>query len=818
MPKNNSSGKASSTKQAQKNQNNKKTQSKRPKTPIGGVVRWTLAAVALFLLLTVILPDMGVVGTPVKQAFLKLFGAGYYYFIFLLIFLVIVWGKTEKEGWFAFRLMSCIMQFLFTLIVLHFVMTGNYADMGSYDIGKIATSTDLHEIGAGYAGGFIAMGLSYLISGIATFIFSLIGMVVSTPLMFGRTVGDIFRFIHGKIKESIDNYEPMEKEEELPPVTVVKPAKQKPAPEPERRKPEPEIRREDPLPVYEQPPVFEPELPAATAKPAAEEPKREAVPIHRPEPEKKQEPIPEPETVPDIIENAPAEEKPGYVFPPLSLLTEGEHDSVNPAEADVQKVSEKLVEILASFGVKVSVVGASCGPTITRYEVMPEAGVRMRTIAGLQDDLRLHLGAKNVRIEIVPGKAAVGIEIPNKTMSMVHLRDLLESDTFQKSKKPLLCALGKDISGKPVYMDFDDTIHVLVAGATGMGKSVCINSIIMSLLYRSSPEDVRFIMIDPKRLEFARYDGLPHLLVPVVVEPKKAAGTLGWACLEMDRRYTLMESTGTSKLSEYNTAVKGDPEKEHLPYIVIIIDELADLMMTAPDDVEKHIARLAAKARAAGIYLLIGTQRPSVDVITGTIKANMPTRISFAVKSQIDSRTVLDIGGAERLVGKGDMFYFPTGLSEPLRVQGAFVDGKTEVVSVCEFIRSAAKAEYDESVLAEIEQQALSCGKHSQKSDDGGDQTDGVDKDEPLIIKALELAFEQGTISTTMVQNRLELGYARAARVVGKLERRGYIGAFDSNLKKRPILITRDEFLTLKLNNADGGASDAAEQSTDSET
>ncbi len=806
MPQKKSQGK----KNIAKNQENKKTNNKNggPQIATGSIVRWTLALLALFMLLMLILPDAGTLGNAIKNVMFKLFGAGFYYLVFLTLFFVIVWGKTAKEGWFTFRLLSCIMQFLFTLIVLHFAVTGCFADMASYDVGIIATSNDLRDIGAGYVGGFIAKGLSYLISGVATFIFAVIGMIAATPLMFGKTLTGICRKLYAKIKESIENYEPEEVSE---PVQKTKENKEKDkkaavkqAEQPARVLPakEPELEPQTEPEQKTEHETFVPIIPWNDETPAAKTPE----PVQEPEPE------PQPEHKADesveITQTAVDSEKPNYVFPPLSLLAEGEHNTVNPAEADVERVSEKLVQILASFGVKVTVTGASCGPTITRYEVMPDAGVRMRTIAGLQDDLRLHLGAKNVRIEIVPGKAAVGIEIPNKTMSMVRLRDLLESDTFQKSKKPLLCALGKDISGKPVYMDFDDTIHVLVAGATGMGKSVCINSIIMSLLYRSSPEDVRFIMIDPKRLEFARYDGLPHLLVPVVVEPKKAAGTLGWACLEMDRRYTLMESTGTSKLSEYNTAVKDDPEKEHLPYIVIIIDELADLMMTAPDDVEKHIARLAAKARAAGIYLLIGTQRPSVDVITGTIKANMPTRISFAVKSQIDSRTVLDIGGAERLVGKGDMFYFPTGMSEPLRVQGAFVDGKTEVVSVCEFIRSAAKAEYDESVLAEIEQQALSCGKQSRKSDEDDGASEGVDKDEPLIIKALELAFEQGTISTTMVQNRLELGYARAARVVGKLERRGYIGAFDSNLKKRPILITRDEFLTLKLNHADGDSAD----------
>ncbi|GEM_PF-1230487 len=790
-----------------------------PEAVTGSVTPWILAIVAFFMLLTIVLPDMGAAGNFIKEwIFIKPFGAAYYYLTVLLGFLAVVWRKTQKQGWLTFRVLISVLQFIFTAIILHFVCTGKFTEMNVYDCGVIATSEEISIIGAGYVGGFISMGFSYLISGVATFIFAVLGFLVSTVLMFGKTPGDVFKTVIRKIKESnlareaaAELRKAEQQDAEAEQVKTFKPEQKKIRPIVASGVPSDktidlshgENEQEQPkftLPVYDEP-----------AEPKKPEPEiLEAVEVKE---TKLKEPEKAPETIPEVIETSDAsvteDEEQSYVFPPLSLLTKGEEETVNPAQNDVERISEKLVEIMNSFGVKVKVVGAACGPTVTRYEVMPEVGVRVRTIMGLQDDLKLHLGAKNVRIENIPGKTAVGIEIPNSTSSVVHLRDLLENETFQKSKSPLLCALGLDVTGKPVYMDFEDKLHVLVAGATGMGKSVCINSIIMSLLYRATPDDLRLIMIDPKRLEFARYDGLPHLLVPVVIEPKKAAGTLNWACMEMDRRYQLMQDTETSKLTEYNAAIKDDPEKEHLPNIVIIIDELADLMMTAPDDVEKSICRLAQKARAAGIYLLIGTQRPSVDVITGLIKANMPTRISFAVKSQIDSRTVLDLVGAERLVGKGDMLYYPTGMNEPVRVQGAFVDGKSEVVSVCTFIRSAAKAEYNENVLAEIERQAASCGnKGGRKGDDEDAAEDGgADKDEHLIIKALEIAFNEGTISTTMIQNRLELGYARAARVVSKLERRGYIGAFDTTAKKRPILISKEEYLALKLNHSDDAAS-----------
>jgi len=333
-----------------------------------------------------------------------------------------------------------------------------------------------------------------------------------------------------------------------------------------------------------------------------------------------------------------------------------------------------------------------------------------------------------------------------------------------------------------------------------MGKSVCINSIIISLLYRAHPDEVKLILIDPKRIELTDYNGIPHLMVPVINEPKKAAGTLNWACIEMEKRYSLIQEVGVRNLAEYNATVINDPEREQIPYVVIVIDELADLMMTAPDDVETSICRLAQKARAAGMHLIIGTQRPSVDVITGLIKANVPSRIAFTVASQVDSRTILDMAGAEKLMGRGDMLYYPVGAMKPMRVQGAYVDGKTEVTAITQFIKDAAGVEYDEDVMNMIEQEAKLCGVKSSKRGQAQDDDSDDEKDDPMIISALEVAFETGNVSTSLLQRRLSLGYARAARIVDKLERRSYIGQFDASTKKRQILISKEEFLELKLN------------------
>lgn len=563
----------------------------------------------------------------------------------------------------------------------------------------------------------------------------------------------------------------------------------------------------EPPPAVTEEPLFEEDLPldapfADEKEPDGEPADEPAIPPCEPA-ELPEEPTDEPETqaVPlEIGENPPAP----YVFPPLSLLTPSEGDAPKPTAADVNAVSRKLEAVLESFKVKARVIGASFGPTVTRYEVQPETGVRVKQIANLSDDIALHLAATSVRIENIPGKSAIGIEIPNHTSSVVRLRGLLENNQFREHKSKLVTALGEDVSGNPIYLDIARMPHLMIAGATGMGKSVCMNSLIVSLLYHASPDDVKFIMIDPKKVEMADYNGIPHLLVPVINDAKKAAGTLNWACVEMEKRYNLIQEVAAKNLIEYNQIVKDDPEREQQPYIVIFIDELADLMMTAPDDVETSICRLAQKARAAGIHLVIGTQRPSVDVITGLIKANIPSRIAFTVASQVDSRTILDLTGAEKLLGRGDMLYYPVGAMKPIRVQGALVDGKSEVVAVTQFIKDAATSSYDESIIEQIEKEAKLCGapKHARRaeaeSEDGGEQ-----KLDEKFLDALELAIDTQNISTSMIQTRLGLGYARAARIVGVMEQKGYIGPFDSATKKRKIIITREELMEMKMGKAD---------------
>ena len=499
--------------------------------------------------------------------------------------------------------------------------------------------------------------------------------------------------------------------------------------------------------------------------------------------------------------------KPEYKYPPIDLLSEGTTTvKAQNVREELHDNAAKLVSVLASFNVRTKIVGVSRGPTITRYELLPEPGTRVKSISNLVDDIALNLATSGVRIEApIPGKAAVGIEVPNKTAETVYLRSLIADKSFSEHKSKISSALGKDVAGSVVLMDIQKMPHLLIAGATGMGKSVCINSLLVSLLYKASPEDVKLILIDPKKVEFSIYNGLPHLLVPVVSDPKKAAGSLTWAVNEMERRFGLIESVGVREIDGYNKITENDPEMEHMPRIVIVIDELADLMSTAPDDVETSIARLAAKARAAGMHLVIGTQRPSVDVITGVIKANIPSRIAFTVASQVDSRTIIDRSGAENLIGRGDMLYNPVGAAKPQRVQGAFVSD-SEVDAVVSFIKAnncQNGTEYSDEVMKEIEAQAALCGAKKGSSASGGLPVgDGGDGGDPLIDQALEVAFESGKISTSLLQRRLSVGYGRAAKIIDKMEELGYVSAPEGQ-KPRQLLITKQDYMEMKLRKED---------------
>lgn len=501
-------------------------------------------------------------------------------------------------------------------------------------------------------------------------------------------------------------------------------------------------------------------------------------------------------SAPDEAKNEAAEETepdvPVYEFPPLSLLAA----PGKPSAADLDELknnASKLVDTLRSFNVKTRVSDVSRGPTITRYELTPESGTRVRSISNLSDDIALGLAVPNIRIEApIPGKAAVGIEVPNKKRENVYLRALLENEAFETEESRLTCALGADVAGSPIYCDIAKMPHLLIAGATGTGKSVCINSIIMSLLYKSTPQEIRLIMIDPKKVELTIYNGIPHLHVPVVSDVKKAAGTLAWAVTEMERRYELIESVGVRNIKNYNKVTYNDPEKEYLPQMVIIIDEFADLMMTVKDDVETSVCRIAQMGRAAGIHLIIGTQRPSVNVVTGLIKANIPSRIAFTMSSQIDSRTVIDVAGAEKLLGRGDMLYIPTGSLKPQRVQGAFVSD-AEVQKIIDFLKGICPdPQYDAAAIDGIEAAAARCGRGS----DGGEAP--VATDDPMLRQALELAVETGKISTSLIQRRLSLGYGRAAKLIDTMEARGFVSAPDGQ-RPRDVLITRQQFQELVL-------------------
>ena len=490
------------------------------------------------------------------------------------------------------------------------------------------------------------------------------------------------------------------------------------------------------------------------------------------------------------------EEEPAlpYVFPPIDLLTPNKNKDEQDHTAELQENARQLLSTLKSFKINIKEINYSRGPTITRYELKPEAGVRVRSIANLVDDIALSLATSGVRIEApIPGKPAVGIEVPNRNRATVYLRDLIDNPQFGEAKSKLTASLGMDVGGNPIYFDITKMPHMIIAGATGMGKSVCINCIIMSILYKARPEDVKLILIDPKKVEFALYRDIPHLYAPIVSEPKKAAGALASAVAEMERRFEMIEEVGVRDIASYNAATENDPYKEHMPHMVIIIDELADLMMTAPDEVESAICRLAQKARAAGIHIIIGTQRPSVDVITGLIKANIPSRIACTVASQVDSRTIIDIAGAEKLIGRGDMLFAPVGAAKPLRVQGAFVTEK-EVEDIVTFIKeNNTKAKYNSEFVNRIEEEAAKCGS---KKGGGGSMSDPLPESEGGDSKfrdAVKLAVEEGKISTSLMQRRLGVGYGRAAKIIDTMEQMGYVSKPDGN-KPRRVLLSAEEY------------------------
>ena len=493
------------------------------------------------------------------------------------------------------------------------------------------------------------------------------------------------------------------------------------------------------------------------------------------------------------LEHAMVVEDENYQYPPIELLSKGEKKAIKGGAKALTDVATRLQKTLYSFGVQAKVENVTVGPAITRYELKPAEGVRVSKIANLADDIALNLAAETIRIEApIPGKQAVGIEVPNQEKEMVHLREVLESDEFVESKSKMSVALGKDVAGKVTIADMAKMPHTLIAGSTGSGKSVCINTIITSIIYKAKPSEVKLVMVDPKVVELSVYNGIPHLLIPVVTDPKKAAGALAWAVQEMDNRYNLFAQKGVRDLKGYNALIEKEDGVGKLPQILIIIDELADLMMVAAKEVEDSICRLAQKARAAGMHLIIATQRPSVDVITGKIKANIPSRIAFAVSSQVDSRTILDQVGAEKLLGKGDMLFYPTGAAKPTRIQGAFVSDD-EVEKIVSFVKTNGEATYNEDILDSIEK----SGKTDKEIQEANSKDPDDNTDEHLM-EAIELVVETGQASTSFIQRKFNVGYARAGRIIDQMEERGIISGYQGS-KPRQVLMSKERWEELKM-------------------
>ena len=513
--------------------------------------------------------------------------------------------------------------------------------------------------------------------------------------------------------------------------------------------------------------------------------------------------------VPAEVSNTPVENYDDYIFPPISLLNEGENPNDEYSIKELREVAAKLQKTLSSFNVDAKVVNVTRGPTVTQYEVQPNVGVKVSKILNLADDIALNLAAKSIRIEApIPGKSAVGIEVPNKVKETVYLRDVIESDAFQEAKSKVSFALGKSIDGEPFISDIAKMPHMLIAGSTGSGKSVCINSILVSLLYKAKPNEVKLILIDPKVVELKVYNDIPHLLIPVVTNAKKAAGALNWAVQEMVNRYNLFAGRGVRDIRGYNELLNQEGEDGLLPQIVIIVDELADLMMVAPSEVEDAICRLAQMARAAGMHLIIATQRPSVDVVTGIIKANIPSRIAFTVSSQVDSRTILDMAGAEKLLGKGDMLYYPIGEEKPIRVQGTYVSDK-EIEEIVDFVtKNNPTASFNPDIIETLEK----SDRPPQPSDD---ESTAPDADE-LLTDAIELAVQMGNASASMIQRKFKVGYARAGRIIDQMEERGIVSGYDGS-KPRQTLISKEEWEEMKEAGVDSVRFEEVDEDSDYE-
>ncbi len=721
----------------------------------------------------------------------------------LMIYLAISLAREKTAADASTRLWQCLLLIMMVGSAIHIFSSD--PTTGYFPALKDSYLNGVQRIGGGLTGAVLGYPLEYFFTDVGAKIIVVLLIFVFFMLATGTTIMTFFHALMKpakKTKQVLESRmaENEERKKNAASIDVEMGEGYLDMPEhpvhsekPEKSDKKSRKHEETPQPVPETAPTEEPK---PDAREALEKAARD---IQQEEPAVRLEDLAQPpENAPaEPAENAAAftpdnasDEDDGYRYPPISLLDEPKYVDDDKAQQEQQQTAQLLVKTLNDFRIGTKVIAVSRGPAVTRYELEPDVGVKLSSITKLSDDLALRLATTGVRIEApIPNKAAVGIEVPNQVRGSVSLRELIDSPEFATAKGKLTVALGRDIAGKIVLADLSTMPHLLIAGTTGSGKSVCTNSMIQSVLYRSSPAEVRLLLIDPKQVEFGIYNGIPHLLVPVVTDPRKAAGALGWAVTEMLDRYKKFAENNVRDLTSYNELAKRSDTLHPMPQILIVIDELADLMMAAANEVEDAIIRLAQMARAAGMHLVIATQRPSVDVITGLIKANIPSRLALTVASSVDSRTILDCGGAEKLLGRGDMLFMPLGMSKPMRVQGCFVSNR-EVESVVSFLKSTEESEYDESVMQEIDRQAEASAKSAPREEEDDGETDD------MFPQAVEVVVEAGMASTSLLQRKLRLGYARAGRLIDEMERRGIVGPHEGS-KPRQVLITRQQWLEM---------------------
>jgi DNA segregation ATPase FtsK/SpoIIIE and related proteins len=826
--------KGTTSKKTTKNTTSKQTAKQNPaEVPSSGrqvmdqIMPYILICVAIFVTVCFIFTGAtGIIGKGLRALMYGLFSAGAVMVPLLILNAAFFWRRDSEKHTFRYRILFTVVCLIFISVLIHVFTSG-----GEELQAKLLWENGLEWKGGGAVGGFLGVLLLKGVGTAGALIVAFSALIIFGLYLFGLTPYSAFVFVAYHIREyRLKLAERRAEEAEFAEKQSVRQVKEprmpvvyEPEPEQQREMPEKFEFDDDDItpPVLED---FDIDIPSEGKENKVDLTLDDIFAYTEPETLIDNSIFDFEEDKPDvmtaeadlgvkvieverskivaepIVTKPVSDKKPQYLFPPITLLNQDTTPKNTDVSEELKTTAKRLVDTLASFKVKTKVVNYTRGPTITRYELAPEEGVRVKAISNLVDDISLNLATQGVRIEApIPGKSAVGIEVPNRVVSTVYLRELIENQKFKAADSKINISLGADVAGDPVYADIAKMPHLLIAGATGMGKSVCINSIIVSLLYRATPEEVKLILVDPKKVELNIYNGLPHLLVPVVSDSKKAAGALNWAVTEMERRYELIESVNVRDLKSYNKIAETDPDKEVLPQIVIIIDELADLMMAAKDNVEESICRIAQKARAAGMHLIIGTQRPSVDVITGLIKANIPSRIAFTMTSLADSRTILDMSGAEKLIGRGDMLYSPVGL-KPLRVQGAFVHEK-EVELVTKFIKDQGlTADYDDAVINSIDKAAEEVGQSGKKGSMSASLDDGVGGDsDPMLKAAIELAVESDKISTSLIQRRLQLGYGRAAKLIDMMEERGIVSPPEGQ-KPRRVLITKSQWMEMVMN------------------